>query len=706
MPALLPERVQRVISFCRGLRGKFILLISVLLVISSMVLGWILLVQEVHEEAEKLQSKSKILGRNLAANGELGVYTRNREMLAARAREILAESDVAFVAIFDGRGELLFSDSRKGVRMPPLSRLTWQESAAGTPSGPAEGEVSIYRDSTGRQEIYLFRVPVLTQRSGTVGEEIGFLPDSQPASPTRWERIGSVAVGISTQIMRGDILRLEKAMGVATLVVIAVGILLTVLLVRVVVDPVNQLVYATRRIANGDLDILLHLSSQDEIGELARSFNQMTLKLRKSREELERTNLNLEQKVRERTQKLEETQNQLVQAEKMSVVGQLVSGVAHELNNPLAGVLGYSQLLLRMPVGEEVRRGLEKIETEADRCKRIVQNLLMFARKHKPQKRLIDLNSVVESVLELKEYQLKVDNVKIVKDLQPNLPKTMADAGQLQQVLMNIINNAEQAMKEAKGTTLLSLRSFAEPGKVHLEIRDTGPGISPENLGKIFDPFFTTKEVGQGTGLGLSICYGIVEEHKGRIWAESRLGEGTSFHLEIPVQADEEGVWTGLPQDHRQQVQVSEGDRASARILVVDDEASIVDILYDVLRLDGHRIETALNGRLALKKLQQEHFDVVISDLKMPGMSGQELYESMKRMKSDLLGRIIFTTGDVASQETEGFLRRSGNPYLQKPFDLNEVRRLVHEILATGAGTRSELPFLTLVEPPDPDPAS
>jgi len=706
MPALFLDKVHRVIGFCRGLRGKFILLISALLVISSMVLGWILLVREVHEEAEKLQSKSKILGRNLAANGELGVYTRNREMLAIRVREILAESDVALVAIFDGRGELLFSDSRKGVRMPPLSRLAWQESASGAPSRPAEGEVSIYRDSTGHQEIYLFRVPVLTQKSGTVGEEIGFLPESQPASSSRWERIGSVAVGISTEIMRGNILRLEKAMGVATLIVIAIGISLTVLLVRVVVDPVNQLVHATRRIADGDLDILLHLSSQDEIGELARSFNQMTLKLRKSREELERTNLNLEQKVRERTQKLEETQNQLVQAEKMSVVGQLVSGVAHELNNPLAGVLGYSQLLLRMPVGEEVRRGLEKIETEADRCKRIVQNLLMFARKHKPQKRLIDLNSVVESVLELKEYQLKVDNVRIMKDLQPNLPKTMADAGQLQQVLMNIINNAEQAMKEAKGTTVLSLRSFVDSGKVHLEIRDTGPGISPENLGKIFDPFFTTKEVGQGTGLGLSICYGIVEEHKGRIWAESRLGEGTSFHLEIPVQADEGEVWAGLPQDLRQQIQDPEGGRGSARILVVDDEASIVDILYDVLRLDGHRIETALNGRLALKKLQQEHFDVVISDLKMPGMSGQELYESMKRMKSDLLRRIIFTTGDVANQETEGFLRRSGNPYLQKPFDLNEVRRLVQEILAGGPGARAELPFLTPVEPPDPDPAS
>jgi len=704
--ALLSSAGHELVKFCRGLRGKFILLMSALLITTSMALGWIFLVREVRESWEKLEQKGVIFARNLANNVELGVYTRNQETLASRAQEVLKDEDTAFVAVLDDEGKPLFSSATRGFHLPPLSTLANEARRDPILETGIEGKRHLFREPGQQGELYLFAFPVLTHRGETAGEEIGFLPDTPTEMGVRRERIGSVLIGLSTRARIFELHRLEKALGIATAIVVGIGIILTFLLVRIVVGPIKQLVEATRRIAQGDLDILIRVNSQDEIGELARSFNQMTLKLLDSRQELERANQILEEKVQARSRELEEAQSQLVQAEKMSVVGQLVSGVAHELNNPLAGVLGYSQLLLRMAVPDEVKRGLEKIESEADRCKRIVQNLLIFARKNKPQKRKIDLNVVVESVLELKEYQFKVDNVRVVKDLDSRLPLTMADSGQLQQVVMNIIHNAQQAMNEARREPVLTLRSRGEQGSIHLEISDTGSGIPPGILTRIFDPFFTTKEVGQGTGLGLSICYGIVEEHRGRIWAESRAGEGTTFHIVIPVQEDGLPLQGPLPRPAGDAELPSGEIPGAARILVVDDEASIVDILHDVLRLDGHRIETALNGRLALKKLQQQPFDVVISDLRMPGMSGQELFEKMSDLQSSLAGRIIFTTGDVASQEIQGFLQRSGSPYLQKPFDLNEVRRLVQEIIASGRTTRPELPTLIPFGSPDPDPSA
>jgi two-component system NtrC family sensor kinase len=612
------------------------------------------------------------------------------------------------VAILDDRGASLLSRARPGFSVPPIPEL--QEGPGRPEEGSAPGEIRIYRDPKSQEEFYLARYPILTQKRRNVGEEIGFLLEKASGIGSQ-EEIGSICVGLSTRSMRAQIRRLEKALGLATMGVIAIGILLTVLLVRIIAEPVHQLVEATRRIARGDLDVLLRVESQDEIGELASSFNQMTLKLQRSREDLERTNLKLEQKVQERTRELEEAQNQLVQAEKMSVVGQLVSGVAHELNNPLAGVLGYSQLLQRMDLPEEIRRALDKIESEAERCRRIVQNLLIFARKNKPQKRLVDVNSVLESVLELKTYQFKVDNIRVEREMERGIPRTLADASQLQQVFMNIIHNAQQAVGEHRGSGCIRVRTRAVEGRIRVEIADSGPGISPENLTRIFDPFFTTKEVGQGTGLGLSICYGIIQEHRGRIWAESRAGEGSSFHIELPVQAEEAPVRIKTP-DASLVLPVSAKASSesvaarTARVLVVDDEASIVDILYDVLRLDGHEIETALNGRLALTKLESQSFDVVISDLKMPGMSGQELFRRLREMDSYLVGRVIFTTGDIASPETQSFLQESGSPYLQKPFDLNEVRRLVQAILESRGSSRPDLPVILPDESPDPDLAS
>jgi len=371
-------------------------------------------------------------------------------------------------------------------------------------------------------------------------------------------------------------------------------------------------------------------------------------------------------------------EEELRQAEKMSAMGILVSGVAHELNNPLAGVLGYTQLLQKVPVPESVRQGLESISREAERCRRVVHNLQAFARKHKPQEEPVCVNDVLESTLELRAYQLKVDNISVVKDLPSDLPRTMADFHQLQQVFLNLIINAHQAMAGAGRPGLLTVSSRRSGNGIVVEIGDDGPGVAPEYLDRIFDPFFTTKEIGQGTGLGLSICYGIIAEHNGRISARNAAGGGAVFTVELPIRSPEAlREETNVPQEGAKTASALR--RGS--VLVVDDETTIIEILSLALSTDGHQVETALNGVAALRKMQEGRFDLVISDLKMPVMGGRELYEKVREIDPALARRFIFTTGDVIGGDAHAFLDSTGNAYLHKPFDLETILNLVRSCL-------------------------
>jgi two-component system NtrC family sensor kinase len=361
---------------------------------------------------------------------------------------------------------------------------------------------------------------------------------------------------------------------------------------------------------------------------------------------------------------------QLLQSEKMSAVGQLVSGVAHELNNPLAGVMGYTQLMLGRPIDSKMRVDLERVFNEARRAARIVQNLLTFARKHKPEKRFLGMNGIIEKTLELRAYELRVSNITVETDFDPDLPRTMLDFHQMQQVVLNVLTNAEQAMLEASGRGRLWITTRGRGNRIEIRIRDDGPGIAPEHLPRILEPFFTTKPVGQGTGLGLSICDGIVKEHGGRLAAESTPGQGATFIIDLPVVAAEEaGAAEGVPAPARAV--------AGGTVLVVDDEASIQDLLVEVLTRDGFRVDTAGNGATALAKIEKGGYDLIISDLKMPGMSGSELYEAIRVRRPDLAGRVIFTSGDTASASTEEFLRRTGSRALPKPFTIEELRAVL-----------------------------
>jgi len=372
--------------------------------------------------------------------------------------------------------------------------------------------------------------------------------------------------------------------------------------------------------------------------------------------------------------------HQLLQAEKMAALGQTISGVAHELNNPLATILSWAERLTdKDNLEPSVRRGLETILSESERAARIVRNLLTFARKRQTTRAMVDVNQVVRETLALRAYEQHVSNISIIDALAAGLPQVFADRHQVQQVLLNLIINAEQAMLSANGRGVLVLRTWHDPTQesVILEINDDGPGIPEDLQPKIFDPFFTTKEVGQGTGLGLTVAYAIVQEHAGRIRLESRAGRGASFYVELPVTG---GKFPAAPAPRP--IQPTADAIVGATVLVVEDEAALAAAVIDALRDAGYVVDHASDGEEALALVKERAFDLVICDLKMPRLDGQSFYGALSEAVPGRATRVIFVTGDVAGTAAEKFLEESGCRWLEKPFRLGDLLKAVREGLS------------------------
>ena len=369
--------------------------------------------------------------------------------------------------------------------------------------------------------------------------------------------------------------------------------------------------------------------------------------------------------------------HQLLQAEKMAALGQTISGVAHELNNPLATILSWAERLSQRPTQDDgLRRGLETILNESERAARIVRNLLTFARKRQTTRAMVDINHVVRETLALRAYDQRVSNVSVIDALAAGLPQVFADGHQVQQVLLNLVINAEQAMLSANGRGILVVRSWhdAEHESVILEINDDGPGIPEDVQPKIFDPFFTTKEVGQGTGLGLTVAYAIVQEHGGRIRLESRTGRGASFFVELPVSGKLSATAPKLTAPPRAVI--------GASILLVEDESALATAVMDALADDGYLADWASDGEQALLRVTQKAYDLVICDLKMPKRDGIAFYRALAESVPAMSKRVIFVTGDVAGTTAEQFLNDSGCRWLAKPFRLGDLLRAVREELS------------------------
>ena len=376
------------------------------------------------------------------------------------------------------------------------------------------------------------------------------------------------------------------------------------------------------------------------------------------------------------------SESQYQQAEKLAALGQLVSGVAHEINNPAAIISGFAQTLLLDQLKPEHREMLQMMYEEATRIGRITASLLAFARAGGKQRALVDLNDIARRTFALRSYYLSTLNITVALDLDPSEPKIWADASELQQMLLNLLINAEQALVTVERARTITVRTRADESDTRLEIADSGPGIRADLRTRIFDPFFTMKPEGVGTGLGLSICYGIARDHGGRIWVESEPAGGARFCVLLPRDQREEArvpAATPEPAPH-----AATGRLA---VLVVDDEVTLREALLRFLQRRDIHVEGVADGWEAIRLLEQRAFDVIISDVRMPGMSGREFLERLRRDRPDLVARLVFSTGDAFTPETATLLKESGVPTVAKPFDFAVLERVVREV--AGRATAS-----------------
>lgn len=381
-------------------------------------------------------------------------------------------------------------------------------------------------------------------------------------------------------------------------------------------------------------------------------------------------------------ERLDIVKAQLVHSEKLSAIGQLLAGVVHELNNPLSGIVGYSELLLMSQASpEKSHKYIENIRQCAQLCQNIVQKLLAFSRKQEVKRVHVQIGDILSSTLELVQHEIKKSRVQVVKQLAENIPRTSADYYQIQQVFLNIITNAVQAMQEQDRPGTLTVKSEFDDRFIRINLLDTGPGIPQENLQDIFEPFFTTKPEGKGTGLGLSVCYEIIQEHGGDLYVSSEPGSGSCFVVELPITAKTEVVRPAAPS--------SKGDQAATgkKILVIDEKETGHDLLENIITTLKHQVDVAQEADAAREKLRSTDYDIIISNLAMPNFGGQQLCEYLEQVNPELVSKIIFITGGVISEEIGRFLKQKRTPYINKPFGIDDIQKAIQKIgEASAAG--------------------
>lgn len=412
-------------------------------------------------------------------------------------------------------------------------------------------------------------------------------------------------------------------------------------------EPVRVLTATARAVTErGDLSIRSSLRTTDEIGDLSQAFDQMTAKI-------------------------QQAQDAAIRREKLAALGQLLSGTAHELNNPLAAILMNAQLLESEDLPGSLREIAHTIGTESRRAAKIVGNLLSFARPRPPERRSVSLNDAVRKAVDFHRYEMTIEGIDLVEDYDEDLPTVFCDPDQIQQVALNLVSNARHVLAGRRNARLaLTTRRVGD--HAHIVIEDTGPGIPPESRKHIFDPFFTTRPDRGGTGLGLFIVHQIVKEHGGEIDVAGEFGHGTRFTVRLPLgpaQPPEPPTPpAGVPK------------RASPSVLLVDDEQAIATSAASYLARLGYRVRAVASGREAWNILQQENFDVIVADLRLPDLPGDALYDMLRKSRPHLARRTLFMTGDTVSEEARSALAETRRPVLEKPFNLERLREAIERL--------------------------
>ncbi len=529
-----------------SLREKFIIVVSLVIVSSMLIISGYLTKRQSEIYYQELVNRGQALVANVAYNAELGVILETEGDLNELLKAVARVDDIVYAQILAADGRVLTeigSDTREGLS---LFYMNAEEMPA-----PDRYTQKRFFDAEDIEYIEIV-YPVQTRKQQlsreNLGTVFGFRDDSLAVG---YETIGHIRLVVSTADLKKEINRSETASIILTLMVVFSAIIIMTAFVRIITQPIKTLVDITDQISKGDLGKTVSIDRRDEIGLLAESFNRMIESLKMSQQEIEEYNRTLEGKIIERTHELEDAQSQLIQSEKLAGIGQLAAGVAHELNNPLGGILGYAQFTLEKMQKKNIAQLTEKdyesfkkylrdIESQTRRCKAIVQNLLRFSRSSsKVEFSEININQVLEETLTFVDHQLVMNQIGLVKELDPEMPAIQGNPGQLQQVFTNMIINALHASPAGTQMTITSryLPPLGEfPGAIEIDFSDQGVGISEENLKKIFEPFFTTKEVGKGTGLGLSVSYGIIKDHGGEIKVKSKVGVGTTFSIIIPLE--------------------------------------------------------------------------------------------------------------------------------------------------------------------------
>lgn len=475
----------------------------------------------------------------------------------------------------------------------------------------------------------------------------------------------------TTKIMR-RMNHIYLIVGVSLIGTIIMALFVAHYLTRLIILPIQELVNSTRRISEGEWGYESNFQASGEFQELITVFNQMSQSLAHEREQEEVHN-----------QKLQETQRQLVEAEKLTALGTMAGGIAHDFNNILCGIIGHVSLLAeQVPKEKALLDTIHRIEKAGFRASDLIKQLLTFARQKTVLQQNVDLNVRIKDVVFLLEKTLD-KRIRVKIDLYREIPEVLGDPSQLEQIVMNLCVNARDAMTDGGVLTISS--GVFEPDRefcqqhpdaqqreyVQMTVKDTGSGIGEEVLPRIFDPFFTTKESGKGTGLGLAMVYGIVQSHDGFCTIESSLGQGTTINIYIPT------IETQTIKTELTAVSASPTDKT---ILIVDDEPMIVLALKEHLEKHGCKTFTAENGKIAVDIFEErkDEIDLIILDINMPVMCGRDAYHNFIKIKPDI--KVLISTGYIMTEDTKELLEMGAGGFLQKPYTMREIDRKIQTI--------------------------